>query len=270
MNKSKAREILGVKADADDAEIKKAYRKLAMKHHPDRNQGEGAKAAEEQFKQVQAAYDVLNGSKPEQHEQPGFGGMHGATFRMVQRTGIVVSLQEFLKGTTRVFETPDEQITIEIGPSDYPGKIVKTIEINRGNQTMVLEVFLDVAPDPTWQVQWPQVDMWGGTVRFSDRTGVAVTRHEVDMLTLLVGGQIEVVDLYGKTLQVRVPAGMTHGGRLKLAGRGLQIHPSSSRLNDAYIVIEAKSKKLDEYSVDELKQIRDAIEANIQKRSAST
>jgi DnaJ-class molecular chaperone len=50
-------EVLGVKRDASDDDIKKAYRKLARKFHPDLNPGD--KAAEEQFKRVQAAYDVL-------------------------------------------------------------------------------------------------------------------------------------------------------------------------------------------------------------------
>jgi curved DNA-binding protein len=53
--------VLGVKRDASDDEIKKAYRKLARKFHPDLNPGD--KTAEDQFKQLQAAYDVL--SNPE-------------------------------------------------------------------------------------------------------------------------------------------------------------------------------------------------------------
>jgi molecular chaperone DnaJ len=51
-------ETLGVKKGATAAEIKKAYRKLARQYHPDTNQGD--KAAEERFKQVQSAYDVLS------------------------------------------------------------------------------------------------------------------------------------------------------------------------------------------------------------------
>jgi curved DNA-binding protein len=50
--------ILGVERTADAAEIKKAYRKLAMKYHPDRNQGN--KQAEDQFKEINEAYEVLS------------------------------------------------------------------------------------------------------------------------------------------------------------------------------------------------------------------
>ncbi len=53
-------EILGVARNASEDEIKKAYRKLAMKYHPDRNQGDAAKAAEEKFKEIKEAYEILS------------------------------------------------------------------------------------------------------------------------------------------------------------------------------------------------------------------
>ena len=51
-------EVLGVSKDATPEEIKKAYRKMAAKYHPDRNPGD--KAAEEKFKEAAEAYDVLS------------------------------------------------------------------------------------------------------------------------------------------------------------------------------------------------------------------
>ena len=52
-------DILGVPRNAEEEDIKKAYRKLAMKHHPDRNQGDKAKASEEKFKEAKEAYEML-------------------------------------------------------------------------------------------------------------------------------------------------------------------------------------------------------------------
>lgn len=64
-------ELLGVKRGADEDEIKKAYRRLARKHHPDLNPGD--KAAEDRFKSVQEAYDVLSDeNKKKVYDQYGF------------------------------------------------------------------------------------------------------------------------------------------------------------------------------------------------------
>ena len=57
-------EVLGVAKNAEAAEIKKAYRKLALQYHPDRNPGD--KEAEEKFKEAAEAYDVLR--KEEKHK----------------------------------------------------------------------------------------------------------------------------------------------------------------------------------------------------------
>lgn len=70
-------EVLGVSRNADAAEIKKAYRKLALQYHPDRNPGD--KAAEEKFKEAAEAYDVLsNEEKRHRYDQFGHAGMGGA------------------------------------------------------------------------------------------------------------------------------------------------------------------------------------------------
>lgn len=69
-------ELLGVSRDADADAIKRAYRKLALKYHPDRN--EGSKEAEERFKQVTEAYDVLkDADKRRVYDQYGADGLKG-------------------------------------------------------------------------------------------------------------------------------------------------------------------------------------------------
>ena len=89
MSKRDYYEVLGVSRNADAVSIKSAYRKLAMKHHPDKNPGD--KSAEEKFKEASEAYHVLSNSERKQNYdnfghaafenggggQSGFGGFGG-------------------------------------------------------------------------------------------------------------------------------------------------------------------------------------------------
>ena len=69
-------DTLGVAKNASDEDIKKAYRKSAMKHHPDRNQGDSAKAAEEKFKEAKEAYEMLSDDqKRAAYDQHGHAGV---------------------------------------------------------------------------------------------------------------------------------------------------------------------------------------------------
>ncbi len=74
MSKRDYYEVLGVSKGADDKEIKKAYKRLAMKYHPDRTQGD--KAMEEKFKEVQEAYEILSDEqKKAAYDQYGHAGV---------------------------------------------------------------------------------------------------------------------------------------------------------------------------------------------------
>jgi molecular chaperone DnaJ len=69
-------EILGVAKNASEEDIKKAYRKLAMKHHPDRNQGDDTKKSEEKFKEAKEAYEMLSDpQKRAAYDQYGHAGV---------------------------------------------------------------------------------------------------------------------------------------------------------------------------------------------------
>src|ERR1700758_3547690 len=69
-------QTLGVERGASEDDVRKAYRKLARKHHPDLNPGD--KASEERFKKVQEAYDILSDPKKKQmYDQFGFYSENG-------------------------------------------------------------------------------------------------------------------------------------------------------------------------------------------------
>ena len=69
--------VLGVDRNASDEEIKKAYKELALKFHPDRNQGD--KVAEEKFKEAAEAYEILGDpEKRKRYDQYGHAGVGGS------------------------------------------------------------------------------------------------------------------------------------------------------------------------------------------------
>ena len=69
-------EVLGVQKNASKDDIKKAYRKLAIQYHPDKNPGD--KASEEKFKEATEAYEVLaDDQKKQAYDQFGFAGVEG-------------------------------------------------------------------------------------------------------------------------------------------------------------------------------------------------
>lgn len=77
MSKKDYYQILGVNRSSTDDEIKKAYRKLAMQHHPDKNPGN--KKAEEKFKEISGAYDILSDPKKKKNYDQ-FGSEDGSPF----------------------------------------------------------------------------------------------------------------------------------------------------------------------------------------------
>ena len=88
MSKRDYYEVLGVAKDASEQDITKAYRKLAMKHHPDRNNGADSKASEEKFKEAKEAYEVLcDAGKRATYDRFGHAGTRPGRRRIRWRTG---------------------------------------------------------------------------------------------------------------------------------------------------------------------------------------
>ena len=88
-------EVLGVSRSASESEIKKAYRKLAVKYHPDKNPGDAE--AEEKFKEISAAFEVLKDpSKRQQYDQFGHDAFRGGG---IQAKALIhsISLEMYLE-----------------------------------------------------------------------------------------------------------------------------------------------------------------------------
>ena len=100
MQKRDYYEVLGIKRNASEDEIKRNYRALALKYHPDRNPGN--REAEERFKEAAEAYEVLRDSqKREIYNQYGHEGLRGSGFRGFR------GFEDIFSSFGDIFEEPD-------------------------------------------------------------------------------------------------------------------------------------------------------------------
>lgn len=236
MSKRDYYEVLGVDKSVSEADLKKSYRRLAMKYHPDRNSGDAD--AEVKFKEAKEAYDVLsNGEKRAAYDQFGhaafenggmgagggfgggagaggfgdiFGDMFGDIFgggggRQRQRRGadlrynLELSLEDAVRGTEVNITVPRMSAcgTCD-GSGAKPGSQPKTCETCHGQgQVRMQQGFFSV------QQTCPTCQGNGSTI--SDPCG---TCH----------GQGRVKE--NKKLSVKIPAGVDEGDQIRLSGEG--------------------------------------------------
>jgi molecular chaperone DnaJ len=257
-------EILGVAKNASEEDIKKAYRKLAMKHHPDRNQGDTAKAAEEKFKEAKEAYEMLSDAqKRAAYDQYGhagvdpnrggggaeayggfaeaFGDIFGDMFgqqrgragggRQVYRGGdlsyaMEITLEEAARGKDAQIRIPswDNCDTCK-GSGAKPGTQVKTCGTCAGaGSVQMRQGFFSVQQTcPTCR----------GTGKVIPEPCIACA------------GQGKVKRQ--KTLEVKIPAGIDGGMRIRSAGNG---EPGTNGGPPGDLYIEIRLKKHDIFERD--------------------
>ena len=262
-------DTLGVPRNASEDDIKKAYRKLAMKYHPDRNQGEAAKGAEEKFKEAKEAYEVLSdANKRAAYDQYGhagvdpnmrgpgaaggegfggfaeaFGDIFGDVFGGGRRGGgrqvfrgndisyaMEVSLEEAAAGKDAQIRIPswDDCRTCS-GTGAKPGtKVVTCTTCNGAGVVQMRQGFFSV------QQTCPQCR---GTGKLIPEPCVAC--HGV--------GKVKA----HKTLEVKIPAGIDSGMRIRSSGNG-EPGTNGGPPGDLYIEIRIRKHDIFERDGDDL------------------
>lgn len=249
MSKRDYYEVLGVQKGADDKEIKKAYKRLAMKYHPDRTQGD--KAMEEKFKEVQEAYEILSDDQKRAAYDnyghagvdPNRGGGGGADFNDIfgdvfgdifggGRRG----------GQSRAQRGSDLRYNLELNLEDAVRG--KSVEIK-----VPTWVSCDVcdgsgAKKGTQAKNCPtchgagQVTMRQGFFAVQQTCPTCSGRGKIipDPCTKCHGdGRVEKT----KTLSVKIPAGVDTGDRIRLAGEG-EAGQFGAPAGDLYVQVHVK------------------------------
>ena len=199
-------EILGVEEDASAREIKKAYRSLARKHHPDRNPDDPD--SEERFKKIQEAYSVLSDKEKRrqydaQRRNPFGGGFGAGNGRGAQRQHVNVEGDFGRGGLGDIFES-------FFGGGGLGGSAKEQ------------------ARDPFSQARQQR--------RRQPQTRDAETRLHLSFDEALKGGRQTVELPSGESVRLRIPKGVRSGYKIRLRGHG-PAGPTGKR-GDLYVTFE--------------------------------
>ena len=242
-------EILGVDRGATPEEIKKAYRKLAVRYHPDKNPGD--KAAEEQFKEASNAYSVL--SDPEKrrvYDIRGHAGVHGMGFEGYRTMDDIFTHLNLDDIFGRGFGRFDDAFGDVFGPQRASGPargrdirmnlnipfadavLGSKKEVNVQGKRITLTVPPGIQDGQTLRIRGQGEGLNIGSsgdllVAVSVQSHPTLTREGADLLTdakismttAALGGSVRVQTLTDE-VDLKVPAGAQPGQQLRLRGHG--------------------------------------------------
>lgn len=258
-------EILGVSKNATAEELKKAYRQQALQWHPDKHSGEGKKEAEQKFKEINQAYEVLRDPQKRQmydqmghaaFSQGGTGGFGGQSpfgggfqqgpFTYRYSTGGNVNFEDifgssdpfdvfeqfFGGGSTgrRRQQKPVYSITIDF--MEAIEGVTKTVSIDSERRSIKIPAGID---DRT-RIRFSDFDILV-TVRphntFKRQGQDIVIEYPISFATAALGGVVEVPTIEGD-FQLKIRPGTQPGTLVRLRGKGVP-YPRSNNRGDQYI-----------------------------------
>lgn len=220
---------LGVNKNASPEEIKKAYRKMAGIHHPDKGGDTGA------FQNIQTAYDTLSDpNKKQQYDQPtpqggfnfntqGFGGgvdindMFAQMFG--QQRGHPPGIQQFRTtiwvSLDQVYSGGEQTLQLQ-GPN---GTTVVRVQIPKGVESGATIRYNNVVPGGILLVEFRVHNH----IKYERQGNNLHSIHRINVLDLIVGTSFDFITLDGKTLQISVNAKTQPDSTLRIPSKGLPI-----------------------------------------------
>lgn len=247
MRKRDYYEILGVSHDAGETELKKAYRQLAIKYHPDKNPDN--KESEEKFKEAAEAYEVLkNPEKRQTYDQFGHEGLKGGGFHGFEDifSSFGDIFEDFFGGSRRQATGADLRMDLSLSFEEAAFGVQKTVTINKhvtchtcsGNGSQP-----GTSPSvcTTCQGTGQHIQMQGF---FSLKATCPTCRGQGQIITdpcRQCRGEGRVVE--GKQVSVTVPAGVDDGSQLRLRGEG-ETGPGGASPGDLYVFVRVATHEL--------------------------
>lgn len=252
-------QTLGVDRNATADEIKRAYRKLASQHHPDKG------GNTDKFQEIERAYRTLSDpAARSEYDNPRspFGNMNNQAFNfesIFDIFGARFQHPHMQRQQQRAMMT----LWITLREAVAGGRKTVTIGTNAGTQAIEIEIPRGIE-DGT-NVQYPKIGPNGldliityrihADARWTRQGQNLLTTQSVIIWDLILGGQTTIRDIEGNTLSLTVPAGTQPGTMLRLRGRG--VANTAGQVGDLLVKIQAEiPNDIPTDLLDKIKQVR--------------
>ena len=263
-------DALGVARDANDEQIKSAYRKLAMQWHPDQNPGNTT--AEAKFKEIATAYDAIQTAEKraaltQQTQGSPFGGFQGFNFNFNMGAG---SVEDILRGWAQQHSNHNRNYSTQC-EIDFV-QAFEGCEVNLKIQDKDVWLKIPAGVDHGTRIRvggggenaYPSIPPGDLFVTVLVRSHPLWTRNgsnlfcnsPMNVIDAMLGTRVVVETLDGDTVEFDVQAGVQTGHRFRLEGRGVPVIGSTERGDMFVTIVLTTPENLSEEQIELLKKIR--------------